>query len=82
MIFLSPCLDTALRLQAIGRCQRMGQRRPVTCTTLALSGTVEEKALVLMNEVSMPVRQCSRTRATISDQRALRWAALEEMARL
>lgn len=49
-------------------------------TTLALGSTLEEHALELSNETSMPARQCRRTKAMISDQRALRWAALEEQA--
>ena len=34
VVFLTPCLDPALRRQAIGRCHRIGQKLPVKVTRI------------------------------------------------
>ena len=45
VVFSEPlsCSDTAKRVQAISRCDRMGQERPVIVRTLAMRGTAEER---------------------------------------
>jgi hypothetical protein len=41
IIFLEPCENEAIRKQAVGRAWRIGQKRPVTITTLKTEGTVD-----------------------------------------
>lgn len=41
VLFLEPCLDAHVRKQAIGRAWRIGQRLPVTVTTLKTKGTID-----------------------------------------
>ena len=77
VVFLAPCLDTSTRKQAVGRCHRMGQTRPVVVTTLALAGTVEEAALGVMYRDDLPPR-LAPSGAELRDQEALRLAAIEE----
>ena len=79
VIFASPCLSAAVRKQAVGRCHRMGQARPVTVTTLCLAGTAEEEALALLHREDLPPRYAPNGRE-VSDQHTLRLAALEERA--
>ena len=78
VIFAAPCLDTSLRRQAVGRCHRMGQTRPVTVTTLAMQGTVEEAALGLMHREDLPIRYAPNG-DEVRDQHTLRLAAIEEV---
>ena len=63
--------------QAIGRCHRMGQSRPVRVTTLALARTVEEVALGLLQR-DLPPRSINGNEVT--DQQELRLIALCEAA--
>ena len=79
VIFAAPCLDAAVRKQAVGRCHRMGQLRPVRVTTLAVRGTVEEAALALMHRDDLPSRVGANGNE-VTDQYTLRLAALEERA--
>tara|TARA_B110000858_G_scaffold192234_1_gene242650 strand:+ start:493 stop:1065 length:573 start_codon:yes stop_codon:yes gene_type:complete len=61
VLFLEPCLDAHIRKQAIGRAWRIGQRLPVTVTTLKTKGTIDcvtdfESHLSLQNpDVSLRV---------------------------
>jgi hypothetical protein len=48
VIFMTPCLDPAIRLQCIGRCHRIGQALPVVVHTFALEGTIEGRKLYLL----------------------------------
>ncbi len=41
VMFMTPCLDPAIRLQCIGRCHRIGQASPVVVHTFVLEGTIE-----------------------------------------
>lgn len=41
VVFLEPCTDAHIRKQAIGRVWRIGQKNPITVTTLKTSGTVD-----------------------------------------
>jgi SNF2 family DNA or RNA helicase len=41
VMFMTPCLDPAIRLQCIGRCHRIGQALPVVVHTFVLEGTIE-----------------------------------------
>ena len=79
VVFASPCLDTSVRKQAVGRCHRMGQVRPVVVTTLALAGTVEEAALDVMHRDDLPPRFAPNG-TELRDQESLRLAALEDAA--
>ncbi len=73
VVFAAPCLETSVRKQAIGRCHRMGQTRPVTVTTLAMAGTLEEAAVSLLHD-DHPARTINRD--LVTDQDTLRLAAL------
>ena len=76
VVFASPCLDTSVRKQAVGRCHRMGQVRPVVVTTLALAGTVEEAALDVMHRDDLPPRFAPNG-TELRDQESLRLAAVD-----
>jgi len=41
VVFLEPCENEHLRKQAIGRAWRIGQKKPVTVTTLKTAGTID-----------------------------------------
>ena len=41
VIFLEPCHNTHLRKQAIGRVWRIGQKNPITVTTIKMSSTID-----------------------------------------
>ena len=41
VVFLEPCNDAHVRKQAIGRVWRIGQKNPITVTTLKTLGTVD-----------------------------------------
>jgi SNF2 family DNA or RNA helicase len=41
VMFMTPCLDPAIRLQCIGRCHRIGQASTVVVHTFVLEGTIE-----------------------------------------
>lgn len=43
IIFTEPCKDTHIKKQAVGRILRIGQKRPVTITTLVTRHTFESK---------------------------------------
>ena len=45
IILMEPCLAPAMERQAIGRCWRMGQKRPVRAQRLVLNRTLEEKIM-------------------------------------
>ena len=45
VILMEPCLAPAMERQAIGRCWRMGQTRPVKVHRLVLNNTLEEKIM-------------------------------------
>ena len=46
VVLLEPFLKAGEEQQALNRCHRIGQTRPVLCTTLYCGGTVEERMLV------------------------------------
>jgi SNF2 family DNA or RNA helicase len=46
VLLLEPFLKAGEEQQALNRCHRIGQTRPVLCTTLYCSGTIEERMLV------------------------------------
>lgn len=41
VVFLEPCEDTHIRKQAIGRVWRIGQKYPITVTTLKTTGSID-----------------------------------------
>ena len=79
IVFVSPCLDASLRKQAVARCYRMGQRRAVNVTTLAMAGTVEEDTLTILERDDLPPRYTANG-TEVTDQNTLRLWALAEHA--
>ena len=79
VVFVSPCLDASLRKQAVARCYRMGQRRAVNVTTLAMAGTVEEDTLAILERDDLPPRYTANG-TEVTDQNTLRLWALAEHA--
>ncbi|KAJ7517354.1 hypothetical protein O6H91_21G020400 [Diphasiastrum complanatum] len=51
---LEPCLNPALEEQAVGRCWRMGQERPVVIKRLYIENSVEENILKLLRSRHVP----------------------------
>ena len=76
--FLEPSLVPALTRQAIARVHRIGQKRPVTVTTLAMRGTLEEAMLPLAAREIAPGAAQAAGGDVETDQEALR---LLELAR-
>ena len=80
-LFLSPCLDSALRWQAIGRCHRIGQRRPVVVTDLAVRGSLEEKVGAPSPRSSRDLRRSLVLTSTCPRAQALDLIDLEQRPR-
>ncbi|KAJ8601930.1 hypothetical protein CTAYLR_004434 [Chrysophaeum taylorii] len=74
VLFFEPNLNTAVFKQAVGRCHRIGQVKPVSVFVLAVEGTHEEKSLDLAN-ATLPPKDLGRGMVE-HDQVRLRTAAL------
>jgi SNF2 family DNA or RNA helicase len=77
IVFMEPAVNPSMRVQAVGRAHRLGQKRAVKVVTLCVKGTVEEALHKLATpvptvpQVAESAPQASASLFTLSDYDAL-----------